>query len=177
MVGLVRVDTTQAFRPIVAPLSTDVMWQEYWIYIIAAGIVLLLIAGYLVYKYIKKRRALGILPQSNPPKPVYERALFRLKELEESGKLGRKEYKAYYSRLTDILRAYIELTSNVKATDLTTEEILAAYKPVTSSQTEKLRAMLELADKAKFTKYEPDFQSGVQLMNSAKNWIAFEAGV
>lgn len=176
-VDFVKVDTTQAFKPIVGPLSTEVMWQEFWWLILGALVVFLLIMGYLIYRYIKKRTASSILPQSNPPKPVHERAFFRLKELEESGKLERKEYKAYYGRLTDIVRAYIELTSGVKATDLTTEEILMSYKPVTPSQTEKLRAMLELADKVKFAKYEPDSGEGLQLMNSAKNWIGFEAGV
>lgn len=174
-VSYVKTDTAQAPKPIIEPLETEVMWQEYWLWYII-GILGIMILSILFYFY-RKKKANAILPQTIPPKPVHERAFIRLKELEASGKLERGEYKAYYSRLTDILRAYIELTSNVKATDLTSEDILRVYKPATSSQIEKLRNMLEVADNVKFAKYEPDTQTGIALMQSAKNWIAFEAGV
>ena len=172
---LVKIDTAQAFKPIVPPLQTETIWQEYLMYAILGGFLILLLIIFLLWRRFRKQKASQILPQTNPPKPLYERALFRLKELADSQKLENKQHKAYYARLTDILRAYIELKSGVKATDLTTAEILKAYRTASPAQTEALKTMLELSDKVKFAKYEPDTKNGLEMMENAKNWVKGEA--
>jgi hypothetical protein len=82
------------------------------------------------------------------------RALEELRALEEELTVPAK---MFYSRLTDILRAYLEGAFNAPALDRTTAEIFAELKSlsITTDQRLGLRTVLEDGDLAKFAKLEP----------------------
>jgi len=76
----------------------------------------------------------------------------------EAEKLWQKgEIKLYHSKLTEIIREYIEYRFHVLALESTTEEILERFKEgqINDELFDKLRTMLELADLVKFARQRP----------------------
>jgi hypothetical protein len=87
----------------------------------------------------------------------YELAVQELKALKEEQLWQQGDVKQYYTRLTDILRAYFEHQFGIAALEQTSEELLQNIKPVTklNQQSDKLRSLLAIADLAKFAKLHP----------------------
>lgn len=92
-----------------------------------------------------------------PPLSPEEEALFHLGELYESDLLKRGFFKAYYLRLSEILRIYFEKRYKILAVESTTLEILRALKPqhLDAQLYQKIQFVLEAADLAKFAKWVP----------------------
>ena len=96
--------------------------------IIAVIVVLLcLIAGYFLFRYIKKR--LKSKKKSNimflpPPLPADQAAL---RELESIADLMMREPRLYYFRLTAVVKTFIGKVFNINAPEMTTQEIIATF--------------------------------------------------
>jgi hypothetical protein len=154
-VNTVTVDTTKAFKPIKAVRTVAWSFWDYWLYF-AIGITVLLVAiGLIVYFRSKPKKAVPVpVAVVVPP---YEIALQQLQQLRSEKVWQQGDIKQYYTRLTDILRTYFEQQFNIPALEQTTEELLQHIKPVTilNQQRDKLRALLNLADLAKFAKLMP----------------------
>jgi hypothetical protein len=90
-------------------------------------------------------------PVGPPPRPPHELALEALNRLGLESELPDKPY---YSRLTEILRQYLEGRYAVPAMDQTTAETTAALKSLHLSVETRaaLRAVLDNSDLAKFAK-------------------------
>jgi hypothetical protein len=154
VVNTVPVDTTKPFRPIKQIRSVPLDLLAYWPY--ALGVVVLaLVILWLVF--FRKRAEKVEKAPDVPREPPYEEAVRSLKALEGEKLWQHQEVKAYYTRLTDILRRYIERQFSVNAMEQTSDELLASVRPVTklNQQRENLRYILETADLAKFAKLEP----------------------
>lgn len=138
--------------PLVPPRN-NLFW-----YLIAGGAVLLLAAGGFAFYLFKRRRGEPVIPRrQSPPRPAHQVALQALEELAASDLLQRKESKAYYSRLSDILRVYLEGRYLIDAMEMTSEEIynnLRARK-IASDHLDHLHTILSLSDFVKFAKYIP----------------------
>lgn len=76
----------------------------------------------------------------------------RAKKLWQNGEL-----KAYYVRLTDILRTYIEERYKIPALESTTDEILLGLQSIDTDKEslDKLEEILRVADMVKFAKSHP----------------------
>ena len=136
----------------------------WWIYILiffAIGI-----AGYFIYKFIKKRQ--------NQPKaevivfksPI-EKATTLLQQLENKELWQKGEIKDYYSELTDIARNYIEEEIKIPAMESTTSELIDGLRKaakqkklkLSNETVENLEKVLKQADLVKFAKVKPlDFE-------------------
>ena len=141
-----------------SPLGT------WWIYILI--LLAIAVAGFFVYKFIKKR-------QSEPKKeeivfksPI-EKATTLLQQLEIKELWQKGEIKYYYSELTDIARNYIEEEIHIPAMESTTSELIEGlrkaakqHKLKLSNETvENLEKVLKQADLVKFAKVKPlDFE-------------------
>jgi hypothetical protein len=159
----VPVDTTKAFKPIkgLRTVPTN-LWEaildfikEYWPFIVSGLVLLGLIIGWIIY--MRKRPAKAPAPPPVPLEAPFDKALRQLKELAGEKVWQQGQVKEYYTRLTDILRTYFEEQFGIAALEQTTAELLQNIKPVTilNQQREKLRALLTLADLAKFAKLQP----------------------
>lgn len=173
-VDFVKVDTTKPFKPIKAPRSVPVTWQERLPYVL---IPLMLIALGLIIWYLYKKQKNKPTPIS-PPKPApaippHEEALARLKALEAEELWQQGESKEYHDRLTDIVRDYIEKRYQLAAMESTTEELMPAFErlPVPRQQVEQLREMLTIADFAKFAKMEPTPEDNHRSLTLARDFI------
>jgi hypothetical protein len=157
-VHTVKVDTTQAIKPIAGPLKVPLTFREMLPWILG-GILLAAIVAAIVW-YLKKRKKKE--PVFNlKPKVIllpHEAALadiekLRLKKLWQAGKI-----KEYHSELTEILRRYIEDRFRVPALEQTSAEILEGLESqqgCSSQSIDKLGKLLILADMVKFAKAQP----------------------
>ncbi len=149
----VAVDTSKEIKDIKPPLSVSITFAELLPYIIAivvaAGVIWLVI-------YIRKKRKTGepLIPPP-PSRPPDEVALEALRSLDAEHVWQRGLVKEYYSRLTDIVRIYIERRFLVMAMEMTSDEILENLPMVPAESRDSLRKILVRADLAKFAKYQP----------------------
>lgn len=157
-VHTVKVDTTQAIKPIIGPMKVPISFREMLPWILAGLAIVLLILGAIWY-FNKRRKKEPIF--NLKPKVVllpHELALqeiekLRVKKLWQGGKV-----KEYHSELTEILRKYIEGRFQVPALEQTSMEITSSLKNQAGfppQALDRLGNLLILADMVKFAKAEP----------------------
>lgn len=145
----------------------------WWIYLI----VLILIAGG-IYTYIKWFRK-GIVPLMPKKKelPPYEEAMIQLEQLKSQQLWQAGQEKEYYTRLTDILRNYIDRRFLISAMDMTSSQIIEILKKheETKAVNEQLSQILEVADFVKFAQVRPlpddneaSFQRAINFVKETK---------
>lgn len=141
------------------PYKAPVTFKEVapWI----MGVLLALGIAFLIWYAVKRKRdnkPLFSLPQK-PKEPAHIIALRRLDEIKEQKIWQQGKTKEYYSEVTDTLREYIENRFKINALELTSDEIISAFKYRNSLVDENtfsnLVRILKNADLVKFAKYEP----------------------
>lgn len=152
----IAVDTTKAIRDIRGPISVPYDWRELIPYII--GTLLLIALLWFAYYYFKNRKkGVKIIDFSKPVLPAHEIALLALEELKNKKLWQNNKTKEYYSELTEIIRIYIEERFVIAAMEMTSDEIITAFRSVdiTDNLRAKLRQLFVLADLVKFAKATP----------------------
>jgi hypothetical protein len=167
-VNTIPVDTTRAIKDIKGQIAIPFSWQDALPYIFGVAIVALL--AFLIYRFIKMRKAKVITPEIKIPKrPAHEIALEELKALDMAKLWQNGNFKAYYTGLSDITRTFIENRWSVMAMEMTTEEIMK-LKIISDQNGEilsKLKFMLELSDLVKFAKAIPVVYENEQCLSNA----------
>lgn len=146
-------------------------------FIFPALIVLTLLAllGFSIYYLMRRKRKqqpTPVLPPPPPP-PVYETALQKLLELEQSDLLERGEVNVFQTQLTYILREYLEGRYGINALESTTDDILESLRHIAIPDDWRLqlRQMLQTADLVKFAKAEPPLSFHVEALYSVKTFV------
>ncbi len=158
MVHTIKVDTTQAIKPIKGPLKVPITFREMLPWILLALAVILLFTGLLWY--LKKRRKNEPVFQIRPKikLPPHETALQELEKLKQKKLWQNGRVKDYHTELTDIIRIYIEDRFRVPAMEQTSAEILHSLMDnpeLLRPAWDKLGSVLMLADMVKFAKAQP----------------------
>lgn len=169
----VPVDTTQAIKPIKAPLAAPILFEEVLPWLLLA----LLLAGiaFAIYWFVlrkKKEVPVFVMPQA-PQVPAHETAMRKLAELERKKLWQAGEIKGYYVELTGVLREYLEGRFDIHALESTTDEIMAEADSLSISTKMKghLRELLQRADLAKFARYQPEPQDNLAGMEFAREFV------
>lgn len=151
------VDTSKGIYDIKLPYQAPLTFQEVLPYLIG-GVVLVAIIFLLIWLIRKwKRKKRGYIPKKaiEPPYVIALRELDRLKE----AKLWQKnKVKPFHTRLTDVLRNYLEGRYDINAMEQTTTETLTSLKGSGFNDNRlfsKLNEILDLADLVKFAKFKP----------------------
>ena len=131
-----------------------------WLWIV--GIVALLLTAAALYFFVFRKKKLSA-EEERKKLPPFERAIQDLKDLQNSKYLIESQHKAYYTRLTDIVKEYLEDEVHILAKESTTDELLAKINDL--QQTGKLhlseetinnlKRVLQNADLVKFAKSKP----------------------
>jgi hypothetical protein len=167
-VQTIPVDTTKAYKDI-RPLE-PAPFDPYWLML--GGLILLLLAVItaLVVWYIRRRRRRKLVPVDAPVIiiPPHVEALKALENLEQEKVWQDGRMKEYYTRLTDIVRTYIEKRWLVNALELTSDELLVHGFTLQLDQEtrECLERVVKLADLVKFARMTPlgsDCESSMHL--------------
>lgn len=109
-----------------------------------------------------------------PPVPAHVKAFAALEALLAEGLLEKELYKEYFSRLSLVLRTYIEDRFEIRAPELTTEEFLAVLRQdpkFSYEQREMLRSFLGECDMIKFAKGETSVELAKEATDNIRNFI------
>lgn len=180
-VETVAVDTTKEFIDIKPPIEAPFQFAELYpilkiILWVLIGLVLLAALVYAVYYFIKRYKVEEEETIVAVPKdPPHETAFRELEILKNEELWQKKLFKQYYSRLTEILRVYIEDKFDVLALESTTDEIILDLKRNTVidfASVEILEQILKVADLSKFAKAEPGSVQNEQNFSLAYDFIS-----
>ncbi|MEX2657057.1 MAG: hypothetical protein WD272_06045 [Balneolales bacterium] len=152
-------DPDSALRPLKPIFQFPRNW---WPWILSA-IALLLLAGYLLYRYRDQ-----IYSRFHPPeKPKIEPVPFydplknlrrELDRIEDTYPDPHKSYREFYTELGDVFRIYFEEVHLFPALESTTGEVIKELKsrPCDTEVIRLLASLLQEADLVKFAKYKPN---------------------
>lgn len=164
----VPVDTTLEIRDIrnveAAPFDYRII-----LYLLLAWHAILLVVGLLVWALRRKSGEVQEPAVEVEPVVAHLAALEALRLLEEERVWQEGKVKEYYTRLTDILREYMERRWQFSTLELTSDEILshAAIRNLPVSQQEQLERVLRLSDLVKFARW--------QAISSENEWALQQA--
>lgn len=160
-------------KPIVRLPFSPIWWaRQHWQWIAGAA-ALAALAAAIVLLVRRKRKPKAPEQAEAAPVPLHERVLAELDALDQERLWQQGQHKAYQSRLTDLLRGYIEERFQVPALERTTDELMHELRvsPLSTDQQTVLGNMLRAADLVKFAKALPGPQENEQLMASARRFI------
>ncbi|MBM3420034.1 MAG: hypothetical protein FJY11_02750 [Bacteroidetes bacterium] len=167
-------DTTSGFFDIIGPYRAPVTISEILPWVLAAAVIAVLL--YLLIRFLRNRRKadepafVEIIREA--PYIIAYRELEKLK----SEKLWQKGmFKEYYTRLSDIIRSYIDLRYGLSSLESATCEILRDFKivsPGAGQEEDLLRQVLELYDMVKFAKLIPDSSDCELSMEQAWSFVS-----
>lgn len=179
----VKVDSLQTihdFKPVEAPefhfsdLFPEFLLKYWWLILL---IQLLLIGG--LYSYFRWFRK-GVIPfikKSEIFIPPYDEAIMKLTQLKSEKLWEAGQDKEYFTRLTDILRNYLDRRFGINAMEMTTSQIMSVLRKneETMPVNDQLNKILDMADFVKFAKMRPlpednevAYQRAVNFVNETK---------
>jgi hypothetical protein len=157
-VKLTPPDTSAKIFDIAAPYRAPVTLGEIlpWILLSLLAALIIWLTIRLVRKFKKTKKEV-IAPVNVEPAHVI--AYRELEKLQSEMLWQKGETKKYYTRLTEIIRQYLENRFQVYSLELTTSETLEALVKTGFKKNEsynKLKSVLTGADLVKFAKYKPE---------------------
>jgi len=109
-----------------------------------------------------------------PTEPFHIIALRDIDKLEREKLWEKSKHKLYYSKLTEILRTYIDRQYKIKCMEMTSREILsellaAGFK--TDPLYDKLKSVLQIADLSKFAKFKATEEDNLNALLNARIFV------
>lgn len=165
-------DSTDVIFDIVPPRGAPVTFAEIlpWLVIAAIAAVVL----YFLARFLPRNPLRRFVRPPAPPEPAHVIALRELQGLLEEELWQKGEIKDYYSRLSDILRRYIDNRYSISSPELTTDEtvrMLQKAAVTTRDQMSLVRELLSLSDMVKFAKFEPENEVHVSSYDDAVRFV------
>jgi hypothetical protein len=166
-------DTVAKIFDIVKPYRAPVTVGEIlpWVLILAVAAALVWFA----IRYIKKLKSTGKEPEVIiNPDPAHVIALRELEKLRDEKLWQCGEIKKYYTRLTEVLRQYLENRYRVYSLELTTSETLDALVKTGFKRDgfyNQLKSILTSADLVKFAKYNPEPSENESAFQESWNFV------
>ena len=172
-VKIAPADTVAKIFDIAEPYRAPVTVGE-----ILPWVLIVTIIGALVWfaiRYIRKHKksATGEETVINPD-PAHVIAFRELEKLREEKLWQKGDIKIYYTRLTEILRLYLENRFSVFSLELTTRETLDTLLKTGFKKDgayDQLKRVLTSADLVKFAKYNPDPAEHESLFQESWNFV------
>jgi hypothetical protein len=150
-------DTAAGIFDIIGPYKVPLTIWEIMPWILGAALLIVLgYFGYLVYRNYMKKGDLG--PEEIISEPAHIIAFRELEKLLQEKLWQDGQVKLYYTRLTEIIRQYLDNRFGISSLELTTSETLHELKKSGFREEESfgmLKKILSAADLVKFAKYKP----------------------
>lgn len=162
-------DTTKPFRPIKGILEVPSSPLAHWPYALAA-----LVVGVALWFLFRKRKPKAAAPKPRPTENPAAVALRQLAELQSSDLAKEGKMNAHYTRLSDILRRYLEDGFGLAAMEQPTDAMLRAIEKNDRLKTSHapLRELFFTADLVKFARAHPTVEEAEQAVLTAKKFVA-----
>ncbi|MBN8694029.1 MAG: hypothetical protein J0L69_12610 [Bacteroidetes bacterium] len=173
-VNTVPTDTTDAtVKDIKPPFEEPFDWKWYLptVYTIGGAILILALIIFIIMRLTRKKPE--AIVERKPDIPPHILALEQLEKIKAEQIWKDGKTKEYYSAITDSIRLYIEGRFGIQALELTTDEIMRAFRSqvVDSLSKEKLQQLLVLADLVKFAKQIPIEQEHTLALQNAIDFV------
>lgn len=166
-VGYSPADSTSELRDI-KPVMEVFVVDRTWIYV-AIGILLLIILGVLLYRYLKNRTK-KIPPVFSSNLSAYEEAMKALNQLQQSGS---PDPKVFHTSLGEVFKKYYSRKTNRNLMTSTTGDILLQLTShvKTPEMISGIAEALRSGDAAKFAKYQPSASENNQSLAQVRQAI------
>lgn len=160
----------------IKPILTEAKnLSDYLIYLYILGGLLLLGLGYWLFSRWTKIKQGNIKEVVEPEIiiPAHQKALESLGQLKSAQLWQQGKVKEYQSRLTFIIRDYLENRYDLPALESTTDEIVKKLQSgeLEMSDINSLKRILQVADLVKFAKAKPDESIHDTFMNEAIDFV------
>ncbi len=152
-----EVDTSKAFKQIVMPYKEPYTFMEILPWALGALLIVALIVVIIWFLIRRKNNRPIFAAKPKPLRPAEVVALEKLDELRLAKVWQEGKIKEYHSRLTDIMREYIDRRFNIDAVEMTSDEIAGEIEKALDNDEarNKLNAVFQLSDLVKFAKAQP----------------------
>lgn len=158
-------------NPIKAPVSLPPEPLSPLAILLGLGVAALVAGG--AFLLIKRRR-LRKEQNTAPPLPAHEIAYRQIQDIFDEKLIERGEIKQFFSRLSDVLRGYIENRFGLHAPKRTTEEFLTEISRDAPFHAEHKRLLVEFlrhCDLVKFAEHQPSQDEIQRAIDSCKAFI------
>lgn len=154
----VDVDTTTAEIRDIAPIERVpyTFWEIFrWVLLVLVLLAVGFVVWWLLAHRQKVQQVLGLTAPVDTRNP-YERASEALEALRERRLWQAGKVKEYHTELTDIVRRFIEESTGIRATEMTSDETVERVESEEwKAEGGLLRSIFATADLVKFAKSEP----------------------
>lgn len=170
----VEIDSASAELRDIAPLQRIpyTFWEIFrWVLLVWAVAIAAIVVWWLVER---KRRHGSIIVHREPQdtRTPEERALQTLDELRQRRLWQQGKQKEYHTELTDAVRRFIEESTGIRATELTSDETIEAVgNGAWAIDSTPLRSIFATADLVKFAKSEPQPHEHERSMDEAVRFV------
>lgn len=169
-----EIDTaTQQIHDIKPPIAAPLRFGEISGYLlrILLGLIVLATIAYVIIRRLQRKPLLG--GGSAPDDPPHVAAIKSLEKLHAQKLWQSGKQKQYYTRLTDILREYMQRRYGFRAMEYTSAEILSKLRGEELPERARARveSLLPLSDFVKFAKYEPEAQQNEDAYQDAYYFV------
>lgn len=148
----------------------DFPHNKFLVYLLIFSVLAIIV--FAVFYFLRKSP--GISPGDVKAETPWEKAVNALNKLQAEGLLNQGRFDLFFTKLSDILRRYIEEQFEIKAPEMTTEEFLYFVRDknkLSVAHTEVLKDFLTSCDLVKFAQYAPTAQEAEKSFLIAKRFV------
>ncbi|MBR1400639.1 MAG: hypothetical protein IJ562_03495 [Prevotella sp.] len=153
------------------------LWSE-WSGIFWLSVLVVLLFCVAFYLHLRLKQNKPIIAHVRIVKKVlpHQKAMSEIEKIKEERMVSSEDQKAYYTRLTDTLRKYIEERFGFNAMEMTSSEIIERLQQADDRRMiEELRELFTTADLVKFAKYstlinenDANLVNAIEFINTTK---------
>lgn len=172
-VETVRVDTTGTIFGIKGPLGAPLSWGEVMPWLLGV-LALGLIVWAVIFVLQRRKKKEPLLKPRKPAEPAHVYALRELDRLKEDRLWQNDRLKAYYTRLSNILRTYLWMRYSIKTLERTTEQILGSLGQSDMEDQKAYNLLadnLRFADLVKFARMQPAPEENEASLQQAYDFV------
>ncbi|MBO4977712.1 MAG: hypothetical protein J6C67_03225 [Muribaculaceae bacterium] len=175
-VNAVEVDTVaMQLKPMAPIASAGMKWHDYipmWLLWLLLVSVVLAAGIFCIFKFRKREEFIKL--EHIKPVPPFELAMQRLDALRSERLAQSGHEKEFYTRLTDILRQYLQGRFGINAMEMTTTQIVKALRADTFTRrpADLIDEVLRIADFVKFAKERPLADDNERALRRAVDFVA-----
>ncbi len=150
------------------PVELPAVWSRWW-WIAPPVAIVLAVIGVLLLRRARRRKGEYVEVE---PADVWARR--HLAILIADDLIAQRKVQAYYYRISDIVRGYIERRFAVSAPEMTTEEFLEAAgrdHRFASGVADELDGFLTACDMVKYARHEPGQDEANQMLKATQHFI------
>ena len=146
------------------------LWTDPFYRTILIILLLIIILCFLIFKYIKKTNKILMTKKVINPPINYTYYLEKIKKLKTENYIEKKQYKFFYTYLSEIFRSYLEFRFNISALESTSDDLISELKKIKIME-EWMLNFIQESDLVKFAKYIPNKNEELLFINHVEDFI------